>query len=82
MRPVRLSRLLFLRSLLVATLTFAVVYGLMELWLLPQIDRDSTLRQHQISHAVAAQIEAQVTRPEAAVRAISQVLVTGDPWSP
>ncbi|AKU13614.1 hypothetical protein AzCIB_3721 [Azoarcus sp. CIB] len=82
MRPVRLSRLLFLRSLLVATLTFAVVYGLMELWLLPQIDRDTTLRQHQISHAVAAQIEAQVTRPEAAVRAISQVLVTGDPWSP
>lgn len=82
MRPVRLSRLLFLRSLLVATLTFAVVYGLMDLWLLPQIDRDTALRQHQISHAVAAQIEAQVTRPEAAVRAISQVLVTGDPWSP
>lgn len=81
MRPVRLSRLLFLRSLLVATLTFAVVYGLMELWLLPQIDRDTTLRQHQISHAVAAQIEAQVMRPETAVRAISQVLVTGDPWS-
>ncbi|WP_407278665.1 ATP-binding protein [Aromatoleum evansii] len=82
MRPVRLSRLLFLRSLLVATLTFAVVYGLMEFWLLPQIDRDTALRQHQLSHAVAAQIEAQVTRPEAAVRAISQVLVTGDPWSP
>lgn len=81
MRPVRLSRLLFLRSLLVATLTFAVVYGLMHVWLLPQIDRDTALRQHQVAHAVAAQIEAQLMRPEAAVRAISQVLVNGDPWS-
>lgn len=81
MRPVRLSRLLFLRSLLVATLTFAVVYLLMNAWLLPQIDRDTTLRQHQIAHAIAAQIEALVMGPEVAVRAISRVLVSGDPWS-
>ncbi|WP_228216747.1 sensor histidine kinase [Aromatoleum toluclasticum] len=82
MRPVRLSRLLFLRSLAVASLTFAVVYLLMNVWLLPQIDRDTSLRQHQIAHALAAQLEALVMRPEVAVRAISRVLVSADPWSP
>ncbi|NMG77330.1 ATP-binding protein [Aromatoleum diolicum] len=82
MRPVRLSRLLFFRSLLVASVTFAVVYLLMVRWLLPQIDHDTSLRQHQLAHAIAGQVEALLERPEAVVLGATRMLIGGEPHVP
>lgn len=82
MRPVRLSRLLFFRSLLVASVTFGVVYVLMVRWLLPQIDHDTGLRQHQLAHAIAGQVGALLERPEAVVRGVMRLLLDGEPRTP
>lgn len=82
MRPVRLSRLLFLRSVVVASVTFAVVYLLMMQWLLPQIDHDTNLRQHQLTHAIAGQVEALLDRPEVAVQGMARVLASGERPAP
>lgn len=78
MRAVRLSRLLFFRSVLVATTTFALVYALMTLWLMPEIDRDTGIRQHQVAHAIAGQVGARLALPELAVRGMARVLAAGD----
>ena len=78
-RQFRLSRLLFVRSVLVAAVTFAVVYALMTRWLLPQIDHDTTLRQHQLAHAIAGQIEARLAEPAMAVQYMMRLLVAGEP---
>lgn len=78
-RQFRLSRLLFFRSLLVASVTFAVVYALMVAWLLPQIDRDTSLRQHQLAHAIAGQVEARMAEPAIAVQYMMRLLVAGGP---
>lgn len=69
--PVRLSRLLFYRSVLLAALTFSVVYALAAWWLLPQIDRESSERQRQLAHAVAGQVEALLAQPAVSVRGLA-----------
>ncbi|BAL25926.1 sensor histidine kinase [Azoarcus sp. KH32C] len=77
MQPLRLARLLFFRSVVVAAVTFAFVFALMKLWLLPQIDHDTELRQHQLAHAIAHQIEAQLDRPRIALAGMARTLVEG-----
>lgn len=81
-RQFRLSRLLFFRSLLVATVTFAVVYVLMSVWLLPQIDRDTRMRQHQLAHAIALHIEARMSEPAQALQHMMRLLVESGPRLP
>lgn len=79
MRQFRLSRLLFFRSVLVATITFAVVFVMMTRWLLPQIDNDTIARQHQLAHAIASEVEAQLANPASAIRHMMRLLASGEP---
>jgi PAS domain S-box-containing protein len=74
MRPLRLSRLLFLRSLVAALLTFAVAYPLLVSWLLPQAGREIEQRQLQLGRAIAGQVQAHLAGPAFALEGIAHAL--------
>ena len=75
MRPQPLARLLFLRSLLVATATFAVVYPMVIYWLMPQATREIEQRQIQLGNAIVGQVQAHLAGPAFALEGISRALV-------
>lgn len=70
----RLSHLLFLRSILVATITFAIVYPLVVGWLLPQNEGEVERRQIQLARAIRAQVESVLDGPRFAVSSFARIL--------
>lgn len=77
MRPLPLSRLLFLRSLLVAVATFAVVYPMVILWLMPQASKEIEQRQIQLGEAIVDQVQAHLAGPAFALEGLARTLEGG-----
>ncbi|THF63679.1 PAS domain S-box protein [Pseudothauera nasutitermitis] len=77
MRPLRLSRLLFVRSLLAAVATFVTVYPLVILWLMPQADREIEHRQLLLGRAIVEQVQAHLAGPAFTLEGMARALDTG-----
>ncbi|THF61647.1 PAS domain S-box protein [Pseudothauera rhizosphaerae] len=74
MKPWPLSRLLFLRSALVALVTFVVVYPLVIYWLMPQTVRELERRQTELGEAIAGQVQAHLAGPAFALEGMARML--------
>ncbi|AVZ79829.1 ATP-binding protein [Zoogloeaceae bacteirum Par-f-2] len=74
MKPQPLARSLFVRYLLVAIVTFALVYPMIVGWLIPQVSREIEQRQIQLGQAIVGQVQAQLAGPAFALEGISRAL--------